>query len=468
MPHGRDDAPARAPFDVWLYRVALGALLVVSLARWPMALTFSDEVGYLGQARLVLSGHISPTASDPGVSERLDGGRFVSRYPLFVPLLVAPLLAIHPRLVFVLGVASFAAIICIAGRILKRWRHPPQLALLFTIHPTFVLLGYTSMIDLFVVAAAFAAFELGERGRRLAGLAYALLVLAKPIGLVIAGGLLLGAAVGRWSEQHSLRAALRKNVWSIVGIGTGGVAAAGLNWLSWGHLGYSYDVLHARLGNDAVFSLAYLPRNVPGYILSLLVVLPGLLIIGPLGLWRRKCHGPLFVSAGLMAMMAIYFFVDRGRNRIEDLVLMQRLVLPASAFFILGYADVLAPIFKARRMARPLSAALVFASLVVVFWIGTRLRGWHQDAHDSYRFARDELARKNDDVLGTTESAMKAALMYQGPVILTGTTARRPPVIICNLASGSYRFDKDGSCAFPGYETVAAYGTFRVLEENRP
>jgi len=41
-----------------------------------------------------------------------------------------------------------------------------------------------------------------------------------------------------------------------------------------------------------------------------------------------------------------------------------------------------------------------------------------------------------------------------------------PRVVICNLASGSYRFDLPASCDLPGYDAIAAYGTFRVLRQG--
>src|SRR5262245_31466257 len=102
-PEASAATPGRAPFPLWAFRLALAALVVAALVRWPVSLSFSDEVGYVGQARLFLSGRIAPTPSDPGVFERLDGGALVSRYPLFIPAVVAPLAAVHPRMVFVLG-----------------------------------------------------------------------------------------------------------------------------------------------------------------------------------------------------------------------------------------------------------------------------------------------------------------------------------------------------------------------------
>jgi hypothetical protein len=462
MPPNPSELPARSPFQVWAFRIALAALVVLALVRWPASLSFSDEVGYLGQARLLLSGRISPTAADPCIVERLDGGGRVSRYPLFVPLLVAPLMAINPRTVFVLGLASLAAILWIAARIFDRWRIPTSLALLFAVHPTFILLGYTAMSDLFLSAAALGAFALAERRRRSTTLLFALLVLAKPVGALIAAGLIAGGALERWKVERALAPVLRWGLWPALGSVLGGVAAAGLNWLEWQHLGYSYDALHQHLGVP-IFSTGYLAHTIPIYLLSLLVLLPGLLLLGPLGLWRRRCYGPLIVSIGLLAMMASYFFFDHGRSRLETIVLAQRLILPASTFLVLGYADVIAPLFRRTAVAQALTVVLVLVSAIEVYGIGTRLRGWQHDAHDALVAARAEVARTEDDTLGTTESAMKIALMHRGRVVLARREEVHPRVVICNVASGSYRAEAPTSCALPGYDAVGAYGTFRVL-----
>jgi hypothetical protein len=322
------------------------------------------------------------------------------------------------------------------------------------------------MIDLFLVAAALGAFALGERRPRLAALLYALIVLAKPVGVLIAAALVCGSLITRWREERAVAPVIRASVWPILGISIGGLAAICLNWLSWQHLGYSYDALHSHLGGP-VFSPTYLTRTAPVYLLSLIALLPGMLVLGPLGLWRRRCYGPLLVVVGLTALMASYFFFDRGRSRIETAVLAQRLILPASAFMILGYADVLAPLFRRPAVARVLSTLLVLMSVAEVYGTGTRLRGWQRDGRDAVMFADEELTRRGSETLGTTQSAMKAGLMHRGPVRMAEAAAERPAVVICNLASGSYRFDFASSCAYPGYDTLAAYGSFRVLAIRR-
>jgi hypothetical protein len=56
--------------------------------------------------------------------------------------------------------------------------------------------------------------------------------------------------------------------------------------------------------------------------------------------------------------MCFYFFVDHGRTKIETLVLAPRLLLPAVAFLLVGYAEMaagLAARFRALRRVLRLS-----------------------------------------------------------------------------------------------------------------
>jgi hypothetical protein len=91
------------------------------------------------------------------------------------------------------------------------------------------------------------------------------------------------------------------------------------------------------------------------------------------------------------------------------------------------------------------------------------MRGWQRDARDAFQSASAELVRRRADTLGTTEFAMKAALMHRGPVVMAGPGLASPPVIMCNVSSGSYRSKLSNSCDLPGYALHGSYGPFRVL-----
>src|SRR5947208_1999997 len=81
--------------DELLFALGAAAWLVVMILRWPCGLSYSDEIGYLGQAKLFLEGHIRWIPGAPGIWNPTPHGP-VAQYPLLIPLLLAPLFAIAP------------------------------------------------------------------------------------------------------------------------------------------------------------------------------------------------------------------------------------------------------------------------------------------------------------------------------------------------------------------------------------
>ena len=68
--------------------LAAGMLLwtLVFCLHWPAALSFGDEIGYVGQARLLLQGQVRPSADSPGVWVPTPHGPAI-KYPLLLPIL---------------------------------------------------------------------------------------------------------------------------------------------------------------------------------------------------------------------------------------------------------------------------------------------------------------------------------------------------------------------------------------------
>jgi hypothetical protein len=162
-------------------------------------------------------------------------------------------------------------------------------------------------------------------------------------------------------------------------------------------------------------------------------------------------------------MMAIYFFADWGPGTTETWVLAQRLILPASGFLLIGYADLLSSLGQHLRLAPLLRWFVVVAASVVVIAVGFRHRARQHDMREALIAAEDVLAREGQGALGTTESAMKASMMHRGPVSLVPSRAPAPRVVLCSVKSESYRAEAGASCDLSGYDSVAAYGTYRVL-----
>jgi hypothetical protein len=440
----------------------LALVVVVAAVTWPYAISFGDEMGYLGQSKLLLSGKIAPNPDSPGIFHLGPHGVWLSKYPLFVPIVLAPLSASCPRAIFAIGLVSLLALVVLAARALERWRADPALALLFAAHPTFIIISRTAMPDTWLAAAAVAAWWFDDTGRRrLGALMLALVVLIKPTGLVISTALIAGVALRTALDGAGIATIVRRIGPAVAGAVSGMVMVAALNWLHWRNLWYTYKVMNEQLGYPP-FALSFVRTSGVTHLLSLLLVPPGLLI-GAWGLWRRRQLGPLLVVLGLLTMMSVYFFVDTGRSRVETLVLAQRLVLPASAFLLLGYCALLSDALQRLRVAALVRPLLAVAAPAVAFAIGWQHRHWQLPMHEALLGAERIAAEKHATTLGSSHSALKAAIMYSGPVTLAGAGGSRPPVVLCNVMGSSYRYHYTASCDLPGYDVRETHDSFRVL-----
>jgi hypothetical protein len=194
-----------------------------------------------------------------------------------------------------------------------------------------------------------------------------------------------------------------------------------------------------------------------------LLVPPGLLI-GAWELWRRRLLGPLFAVGGLVGMMSVYFFVDSGRSWVETLIMAQRLVMPASAFLLIGVALLLSRSLARTPLAAPgLRVGLAIAAPLVALAISWQHQSWQRPMRDALQGAERIAAAEGAATLGSSYSALKAAMMHRGPVFVASAGDTRMKVVLCSLVGASYRQVFATSCDLPGYETRASFGAFRVL-----
>jgi hypothetical protein len=254
---------------------------------------------------------------------------------------------------------------------------------------------------------------------------------------------------------------------ALAGSIVGAMVVASLNVLSWGHVRYPYDVMHAEM-KIPIFSFRYLLSSGVAQVLSIALVPPGL-IVGAWGLWRRRQLGPLLVVIGMLAMMSVYFFFDYGRSWWETLVLTQRLVLPASAFLLVGVGVLLSPLLARLRAAGFIRGGLAVAGPAMALAIGWQQRAWQRPMHEALVAAESIAGKREVVALGTTYSAAKVALLHDGPVSLLPAAGNGvdPPVALCSVGGGSYREHYATSCNLQGYEARQAFGAMRVLVSNR-
>jgi hypothetical protein len=466
MKRSRDDV---------LFWVGIALWSAVMVATWPRALSFGDEVGYVGRAKLLLAGRLHYVPGSVGVWIPTTHG-LIGKFPLLFSALLAPLFAVTPRAVFALPIAAAVLLAVTARAALKSWGKSPLWALLVLAHPTIVVMSRTAMADVPQAAAAVAAWWACKRGRAAVTIAWLVILMGlKPTGNVLAFAIVAGEAL---SSQAALRAR-DAAAWRRLGAGiAGGVLGFAFslleNRVANGTFGSGYDVVFEQI---KPFSLTYLQARVPTHLVTVLLV-PPLLLGGAWTFWRRRDFGPLFVTGGYLAMMCVYFFSDTGTSRLETLALSPRLILPVVAFLLVGYGAWLEELIASLGRSRPLDARPAGAPRWLVLALGAlplASAATISARHRSYQLAMDyvrEIATAVTDahgerMLGLTPNACKAGLMHKGPTTLFDPVSNRTAVVFCSEVSASHRANEPAtSCVFPGYHTVTAREGYYALARD--
>jgi hypothetical protein len=451
---------------IWILAFALWGLVLVW--KWPVAVSFGDEVGYVGQMRVLLEGRFRPMPQDPGIWIP-SGHGLVARYPYFVPILAAPLFAIHPRLIFLVGPLAALALVFLTARVLRAWGYSSGWASLILMHPTVIIMARTVMTDL-VLAALVVGTWWTARHQRLGwtALLAAAATLSKATGFVIVAGLAAGEMLRAHRElRRRDRAAVRRIAFLAGGLAAGLIGTIALNFVATGRLWFEYDRAHEYLGTPQ-FWPSYFLTSAPVHLRSLLLV-PPLLVAGVWPFWRRREFGPLVAGGGLVVMMCFYFFVDRGRSIVETLLLSPRLILPALAFLLIGYAALIADLWERLTSHRYVPALLAALPALIAVPISLRHRAW-QDP-DARALATAAAVAGDDGVLGLTITSTKSGMLYAGRAVQIETGAR-PAVILCGRRYPSYRTVGDVgefyNCDLPGYEKLETDGNNSVLRRKGP
>jgi hypothetical protein len=442
----------------WFF-VGVALWLAGAAAHWPASLTLLDEVGYVGQARLLLEGRVRPAPDSVCLSYLTPSGE-IARYPYFFPALVAPLFALSPRAVFAVGFVASALLALVIAMALSRWKTDPVWAVLVLAHPTVLIFSRTVMVDILLSALAVGAWlSLGARRRFPAVLLFALLVAAKPTGIPLAFLLLAGEALRLSSARRmaGVPVSFRQVALAALGTITGLIVTAALNVATTGGLAFSYAY------STAGFSFANLTRSGPAHALTLLS-LPPLLIAGGWPFVKRREYGPLLAVAGLFGLMSLYGFVDTGRGWFDSLVLSPRLVLPTVAFLLIGYLDLGGRRLDHFGVSKRVAAVLILALPVAAFTIGAAHARYSSSAVRARQMAETSLAARGDGGLGLSYGAFKAGLLSARPVHWSDGEARRSSVILCSQEVPSYREPRKlAGCEIPGYDVVGSVGPYRIL-----
>jgi hypothetical protein len=438
-------------------------LLVVGFT-WPLGFSFSDDIGYVGEAKILLAGRVLPRAEDAGIWTSTEIG-LVAKYPLFPSLLMAPLLAITPRAVFALGIASAIAACLIGASVLRSWGTAAGWALLILAHPTVVIISRTATADVPLTALALAAWWALRQNRRgpaivLCAAMFAIKATGFLIGLLLLGGETLRTLLELRRTDAEAR---RRLVTSLMGIAAGFVLIFAMNLISARRLGFAYD--HQFLGTPP-FWFTYFKTAAPAQLQTLLLF-PPLLILGVLPYWRRRELGPVCLILGFSALMCFYFFVDSGTTWVESLVLAPRLLLPVVVFLLIGYADLISSGLR-RVLGHDARAGtvLICGTAAIVAAVSVEHSRWQAPMAEARRAAERIVAHLGANELGLAPQAVKAGLLFDGPTPVVSMSDTSLPVVLCNERSASHRAPDDGtnsSCEAPAYRSDYRVGGFHVL-----
>ena len=435
--------------------------LAAAVVFWPAVASFADDVGYLGEARLLLAGHLRPSAGDIGIWQH-----GVAKYPLFPSLLFSPLLAVWPRAVFAVGIGAALLTCWLASRVLESWGNDPAWALVLLAHPTLVIISRTATADVPLCALMLATWWSFRNERwSMAVVSCTALFLIKVTGGVIAvallGGELLRRAPGLRRGEPEARAALRTALLAAV---LGAVAVAAANRLATGGFWFAYE--HPGVHN---FWPSNLLTTAPSHLLTL-VLMPPLLIVGAVPFFQRRELGPLAVIVGFGALMCAYFFVDTGTSWIETRILAPRLLLPVVVFLLIGYADLLARL--QRRLTGHVTAVrllLVALVLTVTIAISARHSRWQQAAGQALAAAERIVHDRGAGELGVMPEADKPGVMFSGRVSRADRAAPTQAVLLCSSRSASHRAplpEGSLSCEVRGYRAAYQADGFFVMTRD--
>lgn len=363
-----------------LVAAALGYALLY-LAFWPPIFSTIDESSYLGMAYVLRQGTIYPDEAGVFVATAFPAGEhIVSKYPLGMPALLA--LTSFFGWPFALGTNLLVHLLTffIVARLLHRVGASPLFALLFLFHPTAIIYSRTVMADSasgLLLALSFYCFL--NRRYAWVGILVGVSVLLRTANVfalpVFALAVLLRPApplpdgLADTGEESSLRGRLTAAIL---------MSLASLPFL--GLAAYYMVVVTKGLmaANTGSFGAQYFPQMFPFYVLTLMLLWPGMLL-APLiyrGPGRLIIAG---ISYGFILLYSFWYYRDQGGSTAESLIVGQRYFLAVLPLLIVAYGKALQQILGQRlspRVVTAVAAAALPLFLVATFAINRKHSGF--------------------------------------------------------------------------------------------
>jgi len=465
-PRATDDSPPWYRSEELLFALGVAGWLAATIRWWPVALSFSDEIGYVGQAKLLLEGHLRAGIGSPGMWNPSPTGP-VAWYPLLVPLLLAPLFAVTPTAIFLIGILPALALAWMSSRIFKSLGQSPVWGLVFLAHPTVVILSRTAMSDLLLAALALGTWWTLRRHRAVPAIATcAVMMAARPTGVPIAAAIIVGEAFETWRRTREKTSVVWQMKVGALGFVLGSILVLVSNVLTTGTLRFGYSF---RPGVPS-FALGYFVTDAPAYLRALLAN-PPLVLLGIVPLWRRRLWAPLLVVAGFGAMMCFYVWVDSAPGLFETLVLSERLILPIVTFLLIGYVAGLSRLVERFHLAQVATVVLVVVPTIIAFKLGQRHHAWQQPMALARGVSAHLVKGLGTDELGLSGDATKAGLLFSGKTRWIVKDGPMPSVLLCAQHGSSFRtsgtaiadHDNCDQVSHPGYHPVVPISGFVLM-----
>ena len=307
-----------------LYPVLLAVILFIF---YPPFYAISDEQAYLSTAYALGKGTLF--LDNAGLKNSFavitTKSHLINKYPIGNSLLLTPFTIINWKFGFLRNYIFFFAGFILFLKIFDHYGIDRKMALLYLLHPSIILYSRTLMSDIpSMFFALLGVYLILKKKYYLAGISLGFNLLIRYTNLLLP----LGICTGLLLEKRS------KDALKILpGVFLGLVLLLLYNWKAWG----DFTLPFIRTGGGT-FSMKYLKTSGLYYLISLNVLYPFMLVITLIQGIKRKFTGFLFTTLMFLITYSFYYYIDRGSNLIETLVMGQRFMLPVIPLLLLLYA----------------------------------------------------------------------------------------------------------------------------------
>jgi hypothetical protein len=318
----------------WSILLAVCALYTIAfLATYPSVITVDDEAMYVRHAQIVFEGRASMPKLNPVTGKTIDFN--VSRYPIGTAAMIAPFVAVAGwKGAFVVPLLCLLGGVLITGRWLQEEGRSPLWALVVLGYPGSLVMGRVAMSDVPSLAVVSLGLWLFWRG------------LDRSWGYWFASGFIAGIST-IWREPNAVvfvpffaGTVLRreKACWAIVVGGLLGMAVRLLSSIIVFGEAFFYK-------SPYIFDLGALPDRLPTYLLTVLVLIPGGLLLVQFYRGRRWPELVASVNLFLLFYLLQEYFMS-GTSSLKRIILTARYILPILPLMALAAAEVMPRLWR--------------------------------------------------------------------------------------------------------------------------